>query len=80
MSFLSHAREHWEHEEGARYDDIRERYASEIADIKREAEIEEDYANYMQSVWEAGFGEDADAYEAYCAASLAYADTILGRK
>ena len=80
MSFLSHAREHWEHEEGARYDDIRERYASEIADMERENAIAEDHANYMNQVWLAGFGEDWQDYEAYCAASLAYADTILGRK
>ena len=78
--YYSQLQEHLDHEEGARYDDIRERYASEIADIEREAAIAEDHENYMNQVWLAGFGSDWQDYEAYCAASLAYADTILGRK
>ena len=76
--YYSQLQEHLDHEEGARYDDIRERYASEIADIEREAEIAEDHENYMNQVWLAGFGEDWEDYEAYWKAAMTYADKILG--
>tara|TARA_Y100001973_G_scaffold106779_1_gene187520 strand:- start:4558 stop:4797 length:240 start_codon:yes stop_codon:yes gene_type:complete len=76
--YHSQLQEHLDHEEGARYDHIRERYASELRDIALDAEIEEENHQYMNQVWLAGFGEDWQAYEAYWKASMAYADKILG--
>ena len=64
--------EHLDHEFGARYDDVRERYASEIEDMKHWAEAEEEHHEYMQLVHDAGFGEDADAYEASWRRSFNY--------
>jgi hypothetical protein len=68
------AQEHYDHEEGARYDDIRERYASEIEDMRHWAEADEEHSNYMQQVHEAGFGEDCDAYEANWKRTIMYCD------
>ena len=68
------AQEHYDHEEGARYDDIRERYASEIEDMRHWAEAEEEHSNYMQQVYEAGFREDCDAYEANWKKTIMYCD------
>jgi len=42
-------REHEDHEAGAMYDDVRERYAAEVADMERFAESE---AAYEQIRWE----------------------------
>jgi hypothetical protein len=56
--------EHLDHEFGARYDDVRERYHAEIEDMKHWAEADEEHNQYMQLVYDAGFGEDANAYEA----------------
>lgn len=36
-------REHQEHEFGAQYDDVRERFASELADIKMNDRMEEEF-------------------------------------
>lgn len=49
----------------AKQDDIRERYHQEMQDIKNEPLIEQEHHEYMSKVQAAGFGEDADAYEAY---------------
>jgi hypothetical protein len=57
------AKEHADHVFGAQYDDVRERYASEIQDMRDYAESEQEYYEYMWKVKEAGFGEDCDAYE-----------------
>ena len=46
-------------------DAVRERYACQIEDAKREALIEQEYHDYMNKVYHAGFGQDSDAYEAY---------------
>ena len=55
--------EHLDHEFGAQYDDIRERYASEIQDMRNYEESEREHYEYMQKVYEAGFGDDDQAYE-----------------
>ena len=55
--------EHADHVFGAQYDDVRERYASEIRDLEMFAESEQEHYEYMWKVKEAGFGEDCDAYE-----------------
>ena len=60
-----HAREHADHEFGAQYDDIRERYASEIQDMRYDEESEREYYEYLQKVYDAGFGDDWEAYEAH---------------
>ena len=55
--------EHADHVFGAQYDDIRERYASEIQDMRDYEESEREHYEYMQKVYEAGFGDDDQAYE-----------------
>lgn len=63
--YYSQAQEHADHVFGAQYDDVRERYASELADLRAD---EAQYAyeqEYMQKVYEAGFGDDWEAYEAH---------------
>ena len=49
----------------AKSDSIRERYACQIEDARQEALIEQEHQEYMNQVWESGFGTDCDAYEAY---------------
>ena len=49
----------------AKDDSIRERYASEVKDMRINDMIEADHQEYMQKVYDAGFGDDDDAYEAY---------------
>ena len=60
-----HAREHADHVFGAQYDDIRERYASEMRDLEMWEASEREHCEYMQKVYEAGFGDDWEAYEAH---------------
>ncbi len=55
--------EHLDHEFGAQYDDVRERYANEIQDMRNYEESEREHYEYMQKVYEAGFGDDDQAYE-----------------
>jgi len=62
MNYLQQ-QEHLEHEFGAQYDSVRERYASEIKDMQINDMIEADYHEYMQKVYDAGFGDDCEAYE-----------------
>jgi hypothetical protein len=45
-------------------DAIRERYASELKDLRMYEESENEHYEYMWKVKEAGFGEDTEAYEA----------------
>ena len=59
----------------SKYDDVRERYYREIQDIKNYDLIEHEHHEYMNRVWLAGFGEDADAYEAYWERVLNYYET-----
>ena len=60
-----HAREHADHVFGAQYDDVRERYASEIQDMRYYEESEREHYEYLSKVYEAGFGDDWQAYEAH---------------
>ena len=55
--------EQLDHEFGAQYDDVRERYATEIQDMRDYEESEREHYEYMQKVYEAGFGDDDQAYE-----------------
>ena len=59
-----HAQEHANHEFGAQYDDVRERYASEIQDLRDYEESEREYYEYLQQVKDAGF-DTPEEYEAY---------------
>ena len=54
------AQEHADHVFGAQYDDVRERYSAEIADMSA---ADEEHSEYMQKVYDAGFGHDDEAYE-----------------
>ena len=56
--------EHINHEFGSYYDDHRERYSAEIQEAQNEYELQQWYDEYMNKVYEAGFGDDSDAYEA----------------
>ena len=64
--------EHLDHEFGAQYDDVRERYASEIRDLEIDNLMTQCHYEYMQKVYDAGYGDDADAYEAEWKRSEAY--------
>lgn len=61
----SQENEHYEHVFGSRYDDTRERYACQIEDARREVLIWQEQQEYYTKVWEAGFGTDWEAYDAY---------------
>ena len=61
----NHAQEHADHVFGAQYDDVRERYASEMRDLEMYAQSEQEYYEYLSKVHEAGFGDDWQAYEAH---------------
>ena len=59
----------------AKQDAIRERYACQIEDARREALIEQEYHDYMIKVWDAGYGDDSDAYEASWRRTFEYAQS-----
>ena len=69
--------EHIDHVEGARYDDIRERYASELDDLKADFENYQYEQEYMQKVYDAGFGTDWEAYEASWTRTIEYYENQL---
>ena len=73
MDYLQ-LKEHLDHEFGAQYDSVRERYASELKDMRINDRIEADYHEYMQKVYDAGFGDDCEAYEAYWKRTLERAE------
>ena len=56
----------------AKQDAIRERYACQIEDARREALIEQEMHDYYTKVWDAGFGDDCEAYEAYWKRTFEY--------
>lgn len=56
----------------SKQDDIRERYFAELRDIRAETLIEQQHHEYMNKVWAAGYGDDADAYESYWTRTLKY--------
>jgi len=66
------AQEHADHVFGAQYDDVRERYASEIRDLEIDNLITQEHYEYMQKVYDAGCGEDCDAYEAMWKRTIKY--------
>lgn len=57
----------------AKDDAIRERYWREAEDMRNESLMSDEYQEYMQKVYDAGFGTDADEYEAQWKRSLEYA-------
>ena len=71
-----HAREHADHVFGAQYDDVRERYHREAEDMRNESLMSDEYQEYMQKVYDAGFGEDAEAYEANWARTIEYYESL----
>tara|TARA_R110002096_G_scaffold105656_5_gene232413 strand:+ start:95 stop:325 length:231 start_codon:yes stop_codon:yes gene_type:complete len=66
--------EHLDHEFGAGYDDVRERYASDIASMEG---ADEEHGEYMQVVYDAGYGDDDRAYEANWKRTIEYAEPNL---
>ena len=60
--------EHADHVFGARYDDIRERYASEIEDIKAMERADRYEEEYRQRVYEAGYPDTLEGMDEYEAA------------
>ena len=69
--------EHLDHEFGAQYDDVRERYASEIRDLEIDNLMTECHYEYMQKVYDAGYGDDDYAYEADWKRTIEYAELNL---
>jgi len=59
----------------SKQDAIRERYACQIEDARREALILQEEQEYMTKVWDAGFGTDHEAYEAYWKRTFEYYET-----
>ena len=64
--------EHLDHEFGAKYDHVRERYASEIRDLEIDNLMTQCHYEYMQKVYDAGYGDDDQAYEASWKRTEAY--------
>ena len=60
----------------AKDDSIRERYASEVKDMRINDMIEADHQEYMQKVYDAGFGDDDEAYEAQWKRSFEHAQQL----
>ena len=69
--------EHLDHEFGARYDDVRERYSAEIRDLEIDNLMTECHYEYMQKVYDAGYGDDDRAYEADWKRTIEYAELNL---
>ena len=64
---LNHRQEHADHEFNSQYDNIRERYASELADLKADSLAYEEEMKYRQTIIDAGYPgtlEGMDEYEA----------------
>jgi len=75
MNRLRQLQDHLDHEFGAQYDDVRERYASEIKDLEMFAESEKEHYEYLWKVQEACFGDDCEAYEEYWKRTMERAET-----
>ena len=69
------AQEHADHVFGAQFDDVRERYAAELEDLRQDDLQYEWWEEYMTKVWNAGFGDDSDAYEDSWKRTFAYAES-----
>ena len=63
MNRLRQLQDHLDHEFGAQYDNVRERYSSELEDLKKDDLAYADETKYRQKVYDAGFGDDCEAYE-----------------
>lgn len=74
----SPAQEHYDHVYGAKYDDVRERYASELEDLKADSLAYEEEMRYRQTIIDAGYPgtlEGMDEYEAYWKRIFEYAES-----
>ena len=56
----------------SKQDAIRERYACQIEDARREVLMWQEEQEYMTKVWDAGYGTDYEAYEACWKRTLQY--------
>ena len=77
MTF-SQAQEHYDHVFGSQYDDTRERYASELEDLKADSLAYEEEMRYRQIIVDAGYPgtlEGMDEYEASWKRTFAYAQS-----
>ena len=74
--------DYWERQEEmwddyfAKDDAIRERYHREAEDMRNESLMSDEHQEYMQKVYDAGFGEDAEAYEGYWARTIEYYESL----
>jgi len=74
----SQAQEHYDHGFGAQYDDTRERYASELEDLKADSLAYEEEMRYRQTIINAGYPgtlEGMDEYEASWKRIFEYAES-----
>ena len=60
----------------AKDDAIRERYWREAEDMRNESLISDEHQEYLQKVYDAGFGEDWKEYEAQWKRSLEHAQQL----
>ena len=60
----------------AKDDAIRERYHREAEDMRNESLMSDEYQEYMQKVYDAGFGQDTEAYEAQWARTMEYYESL----
>ncbi len=60
----------------AKDDAIRERYAAELEDLRADDAAYAYEQEYMQKVYEAGFGDDWEEYEAYWTRTLKYYEDL----
>ena len=70
--------EHQDHVFGAQYDDVRERYAAELEDLRADDRAYEYEQQYRTKVYEAGYPdtfEGMDEYEDSWKRTLAYAES-----
>jgi hypothetical protein len=61
----SQLQEHYDHVFGAQYDDVRERYASELEDLKADSLAYEEEMRYRQTIIDAGYPETLDGMDEY---------------
>ena len=74
----SQLQEHYDHEFGSQYDDVRERYASELEDLKADSLAYEEEMRYRQTIIDAGYPgtlEGMDEYEASWKRIFQYAES-----
>ena len=60
----------------AKDDSIRERYWREAEDMRNESLMSDEHQEYMQKVYDAGFGEDWKEYEAQWKRSFEHAQQL----